>query len=190
MIREYIPPKVTEELRYVYTIPKFCLPAECAYLQKLCLQFQRQESDGYTSAAIKEETLSEVVNLRLKACLPQKFIEPRTRILWSFDGVAPQWEFCCFEKNQSTHGGYSSETNEYWFTIQIFLDNDYILGKTTVYETYKNPLFKIQPPQGLALVYHNKYQRAEEPIIAGNKYVLRTRVRYTPDMEFGLFHSA
>lgn len=116
-------------------------------------------------------TLAETVWNKFKPFAVQKFANSQVT------GLNEMFRFYKYETGQRfkkhIDGSYiRNEKEASYFTLLIYLNDDFTGGETIVKE------LTIKPKKGSALVFYHGIKHSGEPIAEGVKYVLRTDVMY------------
>ncbi|MDA7967074.1 2OG-Fe(II) oxygenase [Ruegeria sp.] len=72
------------------------------------------------------------------------------------------------------------------FTFMIYLNDDFKGGGTSFCDVYAGqsfPEFCVTPKKGAALLFYHPIMHRGDPVLSGQKYVMRTDIMYSPEMQ-------
>ena len=102
---------------------------------------------------------------------------------WELGGFNERMRYYRYDPGQTFRphydGSYRRSDDEHSLvTFMIYLNEDYAGGETIFYRDNGELAVKVEPKQGMALVFDHEQLHEGAPIQSGRKYVLRTDVMY------------
>jgi len=180
-----------------FTVRGIFEPSECEALR------QRGETIGYTAAPITtamgpimapgvrsnaramldDPNISQWVEGRLAGKLVPS-VEDDDGTQWTMSGLNERFRFYRYHPGQSFrwHLDASFRRNAQersWFSLIIYLNDDFEGGETEF--DLRQGFHRVNPEQGMVLVFEHPLRHQGAAVVRGVKYVLRTDVMYRRD---------
>lgn len=126
-------------------------------------------------AIVDDAVLADALSVRARPYLVQEWFR------WRLSGFNPRWRYYRYDVGQrfALHGDGAhrqSDREQSQFTFLIYLNGE-CEGGSTNFHLGKDRL-RVQPAQGLALVFLHDHLHEGAEVTKGRKYVLRTDVMY------------